>query len=54
VALNGEVTRQGMMISYDALFGAMAVGTLFLVPVLLFLKPPPAPQPMTAHDAAVD
>ncbi|HLZ84991.1 MAG TPA: hypothetical protein VKQ54_15610, partial [Caulobacteraceae bacterium] len=54
VALNGEVTRQGTMISYDALFGAMAVGTLFLAPVLLFLKPPPAAPPMSAHDAAVE
>jgi DHA2 family multidrug resistance protein len=54
VALNGEVTRQGMMISYDALFGAMAVGTLFLAPVLLFLKPPAAAPAMSAHDAAVD
>jgi MFS transporter, DHA2 family, multidrug resistance protein len=53
-ALNGEVTRQGTMISYDALFAAMAVGTLFLAPVLLFLKPPAAPPPISAHDAAVD
>jgi DHA2 family multidrug resistance protein len=54
VALNGEVTRQGTMISYDALFAGMAVGTLFLVPVLLFLKPPSGPPPIAAHDAAVD
>ena len=39
-ALNGEVTRQGAMISYDAVFGAMAVGCLLLAPSLLFLKPP--------------
>ncbi len=39
-ALNGEVTRQGTMISYDALFGGMAIGCLLLAPSLLLLKPP--------------
>ena len=44
-ALNGEVTRQGSMISYDALFGGMAVGCLLLAPSLLLLKPPRGPPP---------
>jgi DHA2 family multidrug resistance protein len=44
-ALNGEVTRQGTMISYDALFGGMAVGCLLLAPTLLLLKPPKGPPP---------
>jgi len=44
-ALNGEVTRQGAMISYDALFSGMAVGCLFLAPTLLLLKPPKGPPP---------
>ncbi len=42
-ALNGELTRQGAMISYDALFSAMAIGCLFLAPSLLWLKPPRTP-----------
>jgi DHA2 family multidrug resistance protein len=40
-AINGEVTRQGTMISYDAVFGALAVACLFLAPGLLLLKPAP-------------
>jgi DHA2 family multidrug resistance protein len=39
--LNGEVTRQGMMISYVAVFGTMAIGCLLLAPPLLLLRPPP-------------
>ncbi|THD71115.1 DHA2 family efflux MFS transporter permease subunit [Phenylobacterium sp.] len=52
-ALNGEVTRQGTMISYDALFSGMAVGCLFLAPTLLFLKPVRAAAP-SAHDLVAD
>ena len=44
-ALNGEITRQGAMISYDALFSAMAVGCLLLAPSLLLLRPPRGPPP---------
>jgi DHA2 family multidrug resistance protein len=44
-ALNGEVTRQGSMISYDALFAGMAIGCLLLAPSLLLLKPPKGPPP---------
>jgi DHA2 family multidrug resistance protein len=44
-ALNGELTRQGTMISYDALFSGMAVGCLLLAPTLLWLKPPKGPPP---------
>jgi MFS transporter, DHA2 family, multidrug resistance protein len=40
--LNGEVTRQGTMISYDAVFGALGVLALLMAPALLILKPPPA------------
>jgi DHA2 family multidrug resistance protein len=52
-ALNAEVSRQGSMISYDALFGAMAVGCLLLAPTLLLLKPPSGPPP-SAPEMAVD
>jgi DHA2 family multidrug resistance protein len=52
-ALNGEITRQGTMISYDALFSGMAVGCLFLAPSLLLLKPVKAPPP-SAHDLVAD
>jgi DHA2 family multidrug resistance protein len=52
-ALNGELTRQGSMISYDALFSAMAIGCLFLAPTLLFLKPPQGPPP-AGPEMAVD
>ncbi len=52
--LNGEVTRQGTMISYDAVFGALAVICLFLAPPLLLLKPspplPPDPKAAAAHE----
>jgi DHA2 family multidrug resistance protein len=53
-ALNREVTRQGTMISYAAVFGAMAIGCLLLAPPLLLLKPPPPaapePRPELAHE----
>ena len=41
MALNGEVTRQATMISYDAVFASLAVLTLLMAPPLLLLKPPP-------------
>jgi DHA2 family multidrug resistance protein len=54
MALNGEVTRQGTMISYDAIFAALAVMCLLFSPMLLFLKPPPPlppePQPGMAAE----
>ena len=50
MALNGEITRQGTMISYDAIFAALAVITLALSPTLLFLRPPPKLQP---HDLEI-
>ncbi|HEY3949666.1 DHA2 family efflux MFS transporter permease subunit [Phenylobacterium sp.] len=49
--LNGEVTRQGTMISYDAVFGALGVLALLMAPALLILKPPPA-QPAAAKTGA--
>ncbi len=39
-ALNGEVTRQAAMIAYDSIFAWMALGTLFLAPLLLLMRPP--------------
>jgi DHA2 family multidrug resistance protein len=52
--LNGEVTRQGTMISYDAVFAALAIVCLLLAPPLLLLKPapplPPDPVAGAAHD----
>ncbi|MFL5295257.1 MAG: DHA2 family efflux MFS transporter permease subunit [Phenylobacterium sp.] len=44
-ALNGEITRQGTMISYDAIFAGLAVICLMMAPPLLLLKPPPKTQP---------
>ena len=53
-ALNGEITRQGAMISYDALFSSMAVGCLFLAPTLLLLKPAPPLAPHAGHEVVAD
>ena len=39
--LNGEVTRQGSMVSYDNVFSWMAVSVLLLAPLILILKPAP-------------
>jgi DHA2 family multidrug resistance protein len=38
-ALNGEVTRQGTMISYDNVFSWIALSIILLVPLILMLKP---------------
>jgi DHA2 family multidrug resistance protein len=38
-ALNGEVTRQGTMISYDNVFSWIALSIVLLVPLILMLKP---------------
>jgi DHA2 family multidrug resistance protein len=43
-ALNGEVTRQAAMIAYDTIFAWMALGTIFLAPLLLLMRPPPPMQ----------
>jgi DHA2 family multidrug resistance protein len=37
-AINGEVTRQAAMIGYDAAFGWMSIGTLFVLPLLLIMR----------------
>ena len=42
-ALNGEVTRQALMIAYLNDFRLMMYMTLFAVPLLLLLRPPPRP-----------
>ena len=39
--LNGEVTRQGTMVSYDNVFSWMALSVLLLAPLILILKPAP-------------
>ena len=60
--LNGEVTRQGTMISYDAVFGAMGALALLMAPALLILKPPPkqpalapgVPAPAAAREVHAD
>jgi MFS transporter, DHA2 family, multidrug resistance protein len=39
--LNGEVTRQGTMISYDTVFSWMALSIMLLIPLILMLKPAP-------------
>ncbi len=52
-ALNGEISRQGSMISYDALFSGMAIGCLLLAPSLLLLKPPKS-LPSSAPEMVAD
>ncbi|THD80668.1 MAG: DHA2 family efflux MFS transporter permease subunit [Phenylobacterium sp.] len=37
--LNGEVTRQGTMVSYDNVFSWMALSIVLLIPLILVLKP---------------
>jgi len=49
-ALNGEVTRQAAMIAYDTIFAWMALGTLFLAPLLLLMRPPPPMQTVAPHE----
>lgn len=39
--LNGEVTRQGTMVSYDNVFSWIALSVLLLAPLILILKPAP-------------
>jgi DHA2 family multidrug resistance protein len=51
-ALNGEVTRQAAMIAYDTIFAWMALGTLFLAPLLLLMRPPPPMQTVAREMAA--
>ncbi|MGA0600553.1 DHA2 family efflux MFS transporter permease subunit [Caulobacter sp. KR2-114] len=41
--LDGEISRQGSMISYDWVFGLIWIITLGLFPLLLILRPPSAP-----------
>jgi hypothetical protein len=53
MALNGEVTRQGTMISYDAIFAGLAVLTLFMAPPLLLLKPPPPASAQQVREEAL-
>ncbi len=53
LALNGEVTRQASMISYDGIFAWMALGTLLLAPLLIFMRRPPA-QPAMALEVHAD
>jgi DHA2 family multidrug resistance protein len=48
--LNGEVTRQGSMISYDNVFSWMALSVILLAPLILILKPAPRiPMEMEVH-----
>ena len=53
LALNGEVTRQAAMISYDDIFAWMALGTILLAPLLFIMRRPP-PQPAMAIEAHAD
>jgi DHA2 family multidrug resistance protein len=39
--LNGEMTRQGTMISYDNVFSWLALSVVLLAPLILLLKPTP-------------
>ena len=45
-ALNGEVTRQAAMLGYDSIFAWMALGVVFLIPLLLLMRAPPPAQPL--------
>jgi DHA2 family multidrug resistance protein len=51
-ALNGEVTRQGTMISYDNVFSWMALSIVLLLPLIIILKP--APQIPMEREAAAE
>ncbi len=56
MALNGDVTRQATMISYDSVFAWMALAALCVFPLLFLMRPPP-PQPpleVTAETAAAE
>jgi len=56
MTLNGEVTRQAAMISYDTIFAWMALGALSVFPFLFVMRPPP-PEPsveLTAEPAAAE
>ncbi|HEX3918830.1 MAG TPA: MDR family MFS transporter [Caulobacteraceae bacterium] len=52
-ALNGVVTQQATMISYDTIFAWMTIGIIFLAPLLLFMRRPPV-QPAMALEAHAD
>jgi DHA2 family multidrug resistance protein len=49
LALNGEVTRQAAMIGYDSIFAWMALGVLFLAPLLLLMRGPPRAAPIVVE-----
>ncbi|MFN7264441.1 MAG: MFS transporter, partial [Phenylobacterium sp.] len=51
--LNGEVTRQAMMIGYVDIFSWMTLITLAMIPLILILRPPPR-APMAKIDSAPD
>jgi DHA2 family multidrug resistance protein len=44
--LNGEIGRQASMIAYDAVFGAMIVMVVCMIPLLLLVRPPAASTPV--------
>ena len=50
--LNGEVTRQGTMVSYDNVFSWMALSVVLLAPLILLLKP--APRIPMGHEVQAD
>ena len=53
--LNGEVTRQAAMISYDSIFAWMALGALTTFPLLFFMRSPPRqPVELQAEAAAAE
>jgi DHA2 family multidrug resistance protein len=52
--LNAEITRQGAMVAYDVVFAWMALGVLFLLPLIMILRPPPAQPALSPHEMAGD
>ena len=50
--LNGQLTQQATMVGYVDVFSWMAVGTLFLLPLLLVMQAPPAAQIVPLEAAA--
>ena len=54
IGLNGELTRQSLMIAYDSVFAWMALGLTLLFPIIFILRRPPAPVPMAVHEMAGD
>ena len=54
MSLNGEVTRQAAMISYDWVFSTIILAIVVMVPLLLWMRPPKAAAAPAPHDLVGD